>query len=231
MLTRDKINKYLEIAGFVEKPKLKEMSMEKALTLLEIEKAVAIQQLDKKEEDELNFKYNLYLEATEYQKKKLDTFSSFKNLLQINDIKEANVVLKFVKVFVIKKRDYKFLLNPHYNNLLELCSEFITKTLPIIRYLLIRLYEQGLDDYYKRWSMLLSYVDVNNISYYYSRYNSSYYGKSIYYYKLNKLLEMYEYKIHMINLLVYALFPSKDKPIRQQTVGVPISEYEELFED
>jgi len=155
----------------------------------------------------------------------------FRDLIQIKDKEEAKVHTSLIKLYMQKKRDYKFVIVPTYSSLMELCSEFIIKVQPVIRYLIIRLYEQDKIEYCDRWRELLHSIDIENINRYYTKLNSSFYGKTIVHRKLYKILERDEAKIHAVILLVYALCPFKDKPLKQQTIGVPSQEYEEMFDE
>lgn len=155
----------------------------------------------------------------------------FSYMVQISDANEAKEITALIKLFINKKRDFKFQIQPTYSSLIELCSEFCNKVQPIIRYLLLRLNAQGKDSYYKRWWYLLHSIDVEGINNYYVKLNGSYYGKTIIYRKLHNILEKDCEKIHDIILLVYALSPYRDKPIKQQTIGLPSQEFEEMFEE
>jgi len=173
---------------------------------------------------------NIYDHELENLIQLYDLTPEFRDLIQITDRKEATAAKTLITLFIKKKRDYKFIVIPNYNTLLELCKEFIIKVQPIVEYLILRFYEQGNFSYYNRWKLLLESCNAKRISSLYFRLHNSMYSKPIIYKKLNMLLEKERKKLNSLLLLVYALNKLKEKPLRQGTVGITSNEFEELYD-
>lgn len=157
--------------------------------------------------------------------------NKFNNLIKIENTNEAKKIKEFIGLFIKKKRDYKFIIQPTYNTLFELAANFCVQVVPILKYLIIRFGEQQLPKYQTRIIEILQSVETDKIVGYYNKLNGSFYGKTILYNKLHMILQENEKKLHMIILLVYALLPFKDKPIKPGTVGVSEREFEDLYQE
>ena len=162
----------------------------------------------------------------------LDTCDNeFNNLIRITDKEEAKKIKEYIGLFIKKKRDYKFTVQPVYNTLFELATNYCSQVVPIIKYIILRFNEQNLATYRDRMIKITQSVDTDKIVTYYNKLNGNLYGKTIIYNKLNGIMEDNEKKIHVILLLIYSLLPFKDKPIKPGTIGVSESEFEDLYNE
>lgn len=130
--------------------------------------------------------------------------------------------------FLFRKKDFKFKINPNYTNLSELAEEFCTKVMPILYYVHMKLQTENNLIAAKRIEDIMKTVSCDKICHFYFTSSSNDYSSIARKFKLNYLLMTEEILLKKILLFVYSLTPARDRPIRPDTVGLGVEEFEQI---
>lgn len=146
-----------------------------------------------------------------------------------NKIDPKSEKLKAIIVeYIKKKKDWKYKINTEFDDDFELAKEFCTKIVPIYNYTIIKLnLSHELEISIELQNNLLKVKNIKKIVEYYNKFNSPF-GNSLVKYKLIRFIN--EDRDIIVNLILslYALTREQLKPVKQQDVGLPEQEFEEV---
>ena len=152
----------------------------------------------------------------------------FNELLRIPN-EEYMGLKREVSLFFSKRKDRRFFIYPFQSNRILTANEFIFKIKPIIQFIVIRNMNLSITERLKEILNRINHYEINRLVY--QIYSSGVYGRDILKYKLDQLMLKEEEKVRLSIIFFFNLQPVRERPIPQSTVGLSMSEFEELSEE